>query len=310
MTNSPTNVLNRIALIGFGEVGQMLARDLAYANMERISAYDLAFADGGSPQRAAAEALDVTVAGSAAEAVANAQLVISAVTASSALDAARSVAADVPAGTFFLDLNSVAPGTKRDAAEAIGAGRGRYVEAAVMAPVYPKRLETPIFLGGPYANDLIEVLQALGFNVSVYSDRIGLASAAKMCRSVMIKGLEALSMECLLTARRAGVERDVLASLNRSFPGFDWAEMTKYNLERMTTHGVRRSDEMTEVAKTVRELGIAPLMSAAASIHQKSMGQLKLKERCGGALPEDLSSTLDAIMEADPWNRAAPKSSS
>jgi 3-hydroxyisobutyrate dehydrogenase len=307
MTNSPTNVLNRVSLIGFGEVGQMLARDLAHSSIERISAYDIAFANGASQQRVAAKALGIKAAGSAGEAVANGQLVISAVTASSALDAARSVAADLPAGTFFLDLNSVAPGTKKDAAEMIRAGRGKYVEAAVMAPVYPKRLGTPIFLGGPHANDLLEVLQALGFNVSVYSDQIGLASAAKMCRSVMIKGLEALSMECLLAARRAGVERDVLASLNRSFPDFDWAEMTKYNLERMTTHGIRRSDEMTEVAKTVRELGIAPLMSTAASSHQKTMGQLKLKDRCGGALPEDLNSTLDAVMDADPWDSAASK---
>ena len=301
MTNRSTNALNRIALIGFGEVGQMLAWELSASGAVRIAAFDIAFADQEGLQSVAAQSIGVIPARSAGDAVATAQLVISAVTASSALDAARSVALELPDGAFFLDLNSVAPGTKRDAAAVIEGGRGRYVEAAVMSPVYPKRLGTPVLLGGPHAADLLESAQSLGFNVSVYSDRIGFASAVKMCRSVMIKGLEAPSMECFLAARRAGVEQDVLASLNQSFPGFDWARMGEYNLERMTTHGIRRSEEMREVAKTVWELGIAPLMSSATSNHQATMGRLNLKKRCGGSLPDGLEAVLDSIMDANPW---------
>jgi 3-hydroxyisobutyrate dehydrogenase len=303
MTMDGTGSLNRITLIGFGEVGQMLAREFDTSGGLQINAFDLAFSDSGSPQRTAAQGLGVIVASSADEAVANAQLVISAVTASSALNAARSVAASLSEGTYFLDLNSVAPGTKREASALIEASRGRYVEAAVMAPVYPKRLGTPILLGGPYAAEFFDIAKAIGFNVSVFSDHVGSASAVKMCRSVMVKGLEALSMECFLAARRAGVEENVLASLRESFPALDWAKMAEYNLERMTTHGIRRSEEMREVAKTVQELGIAPLMSTAISAHQSTMGQLKLKDRCGGALPEGLDAVLDAIMEADPWSQ-------
>jgi 3-hydroxyisobutyrate dehydrogenase-like beta-hydroxyacid dehydrogenase len=301
MTTDTMNFLNRIALIGFGEVGQMLARELSASGKLHIGAFDIAFAHDASPQRAAAQALGVEVAGSAGEAAATAQLVISAVTASSALDAARSVAAGLAEGSFYLDLNSVAPSTKREAAAVVGAGRGRYVEAAVMAPVYPKRLGTPILLGGPHAADVLGIAQALGFNVSVFSDQVGSASAVKMCRSVMVKGLEALSMECFLAARRAGVEENVLASLRASFPALDWESIAEYKLERMTTHGIRRSEEMREVAKTVQELGIAPLMSTAASAHQSTMGRLGLKDRCGGRLPEGLNAVLDAIAEANPW---------
>jgi 3-hydroxyisobutyrate dehydrogenase len=304
MPSPDTNSLNRIALIGLGEAGQMLAREFSASGGLRITAFDTTFMDPASGPSRAARELGVTAAASAAEAVAEAELVVSAVTASSALDAARSVAAHLPPGAVFLDLNSVAPGTKREAFATVEAGAGRYVEAAVMAPVYPKRLGTPILLGGPHAAGFLETARALGFTVSVYSSTVGSASAVKMCRSVMVKGLEALTLECFLAARRAGVEADVIASLQQSFPGMDWAKAGAYNLERMTTHGIRRSAEMREVAKTVEELGIAPLMATATAEHQATLGGLRFKERCGGTPPEGLDAVLDAIAALEPWRPA------
>jgi 3-hydroxyisobutyrate dehydrogenase len=308
MPNPDARSFDRIALIGLGEAGQMLAQEFSASGRLRITAYDVAFADAASAPSQAAQELGVRAAPSAGEAVADAQLVVSAVTASSALDAARSVAPHLPPGAVFLDLNSVAPGTKREAFATIEAGAGRYVEAAVMAPVHPKRLGTPILLGGPHAAGFLEVAQALGFTVSVHSDQVGAASAVKMCRSVMVKGLEALTLECFLAARRAGVEADVIASLQQSFPGMNWAKAGEYNLERMTTHGIRRSAEMREVAKTVEELGIAPLMATATAEHQATMGGLRVKERCGGTLPAGLDAVLDAVLDAiaalEPWRPA------
>jgi 3-hydroxyisobutyrate dehydrogenase len=297
---TPTAITS-IALIGLGEVGQMLAREFSSRGDLRIGAFDIAFADRSSPQSAAASAIGVRAASSAGEAVAGAQLVISAVTASSALDAARSVAGALPSGAFFVDVNSVSPGRKRTAAAVVEACGGRYVEAAVMAPVAPKRLRTPILLGGSHARAFGEVAQALGFNATVFSDRIGDASAVKMCRSVMIKGMEALTLECLAAATRAGVRELVLASLKESFPALDWPAIAAYNLERMATHGIRRAAEMREVAKTVRELGIDPLMANATAEHQATLGELRLKDRCGGAIPEELEALLEAIEEAEPW---------
>jgi 3-hydroxyisobutyrate dehydrogenase len=293
--------LSRIALVGLGEAGQMFAREFAARGDLQISAFDLAFGHEGSAQAAAAKAIGIRAPPSAAEAVAGAQLVISAVTATSDLDAARSVVGHLLPGAYFVDINSVAPGTKRTAAAMIEGAGGRYVDAAVMAPVYPKKLGTPILLGGPHATSFQNVAVELGLNASVFSHEVGAASAVKMCRSVMIKGLEALTMECLLAARAARVEEHVLASLKESFPALDWPKVVAYNLERMITHGIRRSEEMREVAKTVQELGVAPLMSAAAAEHQAALGGLRLKERSGGTLAENLSGLVDAIRAAQPW---------
>lgn len=300
--SSPAPIpISRIALIGFGEVGQMLAQELGASRGLHIAAFDIAFEESDSAPTRAAQALGIAAAASAAEAVAEAELVISAVTASSALAAASSVTQHLRSGAFFFDLNSVAPGTKRHASAIIEAEHGRYVEAAVMSPVHPKRLGTPILLGGAHAAVFLTITQKLGLNATIFSETVGPASAVKMCRSIMVKGLEALSMECFLAARRAGVDADVVASLQQSFPGLSWAAMGEYNLERMITHGIRRAAEMREVVKTVEELGIAPLMATAAVEHQDTMGHTGLKQRCGGRLPEGLGPLLDAVNGLDPW---------
>jgi 3-hydroxyisobutyrate dehydrogenase len=286
-----------IAIIGFGEVGGIFARDLRAAGAARIAAYDIAFADPESPQSRAARAQDVALRADAAEAAAGADVVVSAVTAGAALDAARAAAPGLAHGRpFFLDVNSVSPGTKRGAAAAVEAAGGRYVEAAVMTSVPPHGLRSPMLLGGPHAEAFIALGAALGMRLTAFSPEVGGASAVKMCRSVVIKGLEALLTESMLTARRHGVERHVLASLADTLPHEDWRRLARYMLSRPLVHGRRRAEEMREVARTVREAGIEPILSAPTAVRQDwSAGR-------GRALPPevlakgDLEALLDAIL--------------
>src|SRR5262249_25085835 len=155
----------------------------------------------------------------AADAVRDSDLVISAVTAASSLEAARSVAPHI-GHQFFLDINSVSPGRKQETARLLSGAR--YVDVAVMAPVNPARHQTPMLLAGPHAKDLSPLLRAWAMNVALAGDDVGAAAAIKMVRSVMVKGMEALTYECFVAAARAGVEDQVIASLQKSFPGFDW----------------------------------------------------------------------------------------
>jgi hypothetical protein len=111
----------------------------------------------------------------------------------------------------------------------------------------------------------------------------------------MVKGMEALTAECFLAARRAGVGAQVLASLSESFPGMDWPKQSAYNLERMASHGIRRAAEMREVAATLRELGVEPLMAVATTERQAEIGRLDLKRRFGGTVPRDRDAILAAL---------------
>ena len=240
-----------VALIGFGEVGQVLAADLTGVT---IKAFDL-----NRPAGCA----------TATEAVGNADLIISAVTAAQTVAAARSVTTGMKAGAWFMDLNSASPEAKLEACKTITAATGRYVEVAVMSPIEPKRLASPMLLGGPHAEGFAPLIQALGFTgASFYSEVSGKASATKLCRSVMIKGLEALISESLLSARYYGVEDTVLASLNNLFPHPDWEGYARYMISRTLEHGTRRSEEMHEAAKTVAEAGLTPWMSQATAERQ------------------------------------------
>ncbi len=135
-----------------------------------------------------------------------------------------------------------------------------------MAPVPPYGIAVPMLLGGTHAEAVAEQLRALGFNARAVSTQVGVASAAKMCRSVMIKGIEALTVECLGAARRYGAEAIVLASLKETFGKMQRDDdVPGYLVSRVAEHGRRRAAEMREVAQTLREAHIEPLMSEACA---------------------------------------------
>jgi 3-hydroxyisobutyrate dehydrogenase-like beta-hydroxyacid dehydrogenase len=287
-----------IAFIGFGEAGQAIAAGLREAGVETMAAWDILFPQAaGENLKRAAEAAGVGCANSAADAVRGTDVIISAVTAASSVDAAQAVKAHLAGTPYFLDINSVSPGRKQDTAKLLGAA-GRYVDVAVLAPIYPARHQTPMLLAGPHAATIAPVLVALGMRVSVAGAETGAAAAIKMVRSVMIKGIEALTLECFLADSRAGVIDEVAASMKNNYPGLDWAKIVPYNLERMANHGERRAAEMEEVADTLRELGVEPLMTSATVKRQREMGQIGRQQSVRGTLDKDRAAMLGAISAA------------
>ena len=259
-----------IALIGYGEVGQILAADLYAAGIRDIAAWDSRFhLPDSTPTRAARDTGHVHAAASMAAALTGRTIIISAVTAANCVSAAREAAASIASDAYYFDLNSVAPATRRAAAEVIEASGGRYIEAAVMSPIAPKRIASPMLIGGPEAAGFEVLARTLGFTgVQIFDVRVGRASAAKMCRSVMVKGLEALLTEALLAARHHGVEATVLESLRDLLPDADWERIASYMIGRSQQHGRRRAEEMREAAAAVAEAGVEPLMSLACAARQ------------------------------------------
>lgn len=288
-----------LCFIGFGEAGQAIAAGLRDAGtVEKIAAWDLLFpqAEGGK-LKAAADTIGVRCASSAADAVRDADMIISAVTAASSVDAADSAKARLAGKPFFLDINSVSPGRKQDTAKLL-ADTARYVDVAVLAPIYPARHQTPMLLAGPHAEAIAPALAALGMRANIAGPETGAAAAIKMVRSVMIKGIEALTMECFVAAARAGVIDEVAASMKNNYPGLDWAKVVPYNLERMASHGERRAAEMEEVADTLRELGVEPLMATATVKRQREMGQIGKQQSVRTVLDKDRKVMLNAISAA------------
>jgi 3-hydroxyisobutyrate dehydrogenase-like beta-hydroxyacid dehydrogenase len=289
----------RLCFIGFGEAGQAIASGLREAGVESIAAWDILFPDAdGARLKQAGEAMGARLASSAADAVANSDIIVAAVTAASSLEAARSVAPHIAGNPYYLDINSVSPGRKRETARLLE-GAARYVDVAILAPIHPRRHQTPLLLAGPHAQAVMPLLiDELEMRGTIASDQIGAAAALKMIRSVMIKGIEALTAECFLAAQRAGITQEVADSLKNNYPALDWNKVAEYNLERMASHGIRRADEMEQVAATLIELGIAPLMSEATVARQREMGELGKQDSIRAAKSQGRDAMLDAVSKA------------
>lgn len=280
-----------VTFIGFGEAA------MAFSPHDGDTrGYDLKLDDAATRAAKLADfaAAGVSHADSNAAVVADALLILSLVTADQALVAAETTSATIAAGALYCDMNSVAPDTKRAAARAIEAAGGRYADVAVMAPANPGHHATPLLVSGPHAGDAAEALRGIGFTkVEIVEGPIGAASAIKMIRSVIVKGIEALSAECFLAAHAAGVSDAVIASLDASWPGADWRRRADYNLDRMLVHGLRRAAEMEEVVKTLDALGTGSAMTRGTVERQRAIGALRLPS------PNGLAAKAALILEPE-----------
>jgi 3-hydroxyisobutyrate dehydrogenase-like beta-hydroxyacid dehydrogenase len=275
-----------IALVGYGEVGGIFGAALAKAGVARVSAFDILASDPAWLARARSRDTGVVVMASNEEAVADADIVISAVTAAQTQAAAAQIARAIRKDAFVLDVNSASPRTKKACADLVDRAGGRYVESAVMSSVPPHGIRVPMLLGGAHAQALQPTLSELGFDAQVGSPTLGVVSAVKLCRSVVIKGMEALFIESMLAARHYGVEDEVLASLAETFPSLDWEKQASWFWKRVVQHGKRRAEEMREAAVTVNDAGVEPRMASAAADVQAWIAGLRAAGVFEGAVAD------------------------
>ncbi|GAB4215992.1 MAG: DUF1932 domain-containing protein [Rhodoferax sp.] len=290
-----------LGLLGYGEVGRILAEDLRAQGLA-VCAYDLkldAAAATAAPLQAHAAQHGVRLLSDHAAVAAHSHLLVSAVTASQTVRVAQAAAPGMKPGAFFLDFNSASPKAKQAAGALIDATGARYVEGAVMTSVPPYRIKVPLLLGGAFAAELSPLLNALGFASKVASPTLGVASATKMCRSVMIKGLEAMVIESFTTARHYGVEDAVVASLVETFPGIDWEKQAAYFFQRVIEHGRRRSEEVREVAETVRDAGLTPWSASGTAERQAWVADLADAGVFGAKGTPEFARSADWRVEAD-----------
>jgi 3-hydroxyisobutyrate dehydrogenase-like beta-hydroxyacid dehydrogenase len=259
-----TMKLTQLGMVGYGEVGKIMAAGLK-ARMDGVHVWDLKFADEKAKTSELAHAKNAGIdAVNSMQALCQASnFILSAVTASQTLAVAQAAAQHIQAGSVFLDFNSASPGTKQQAAKLIEAAGAHYIEAGVMTSIPPYGIRVPMLLGGALAASIAPQLITFGMDTKAVSADIGVASAIKMCRSVMIKGLEALVIESYATARKYGVEDHVIPTLAETFPSIDWQQTGTYFFSRVVQHGKRRAEEMREAANTVQEAGFEPFMASA-----------------------------------------------
>lgn len=293
-----------LGFIGFGEAGFNIGRGLKSAGLSGIFAYDI---HTHSPQlgpriQQRAKESETTLVDSSKELAAASDVLLSTVTADQDVNAANQTAPFLEPRHIYADLNSVSPAVKQSIEKIVTSRGARFVEAAVMAPVPPHGHRVPMLLGGGAACEFAELMGPYGMRLEVISEKVGPAAATKMFRSIVVKGMEALMLECVLGASQYDADERVFASLSETFPGIDWKRMANYMIGRVVVHGERRAREMEEVADTLRAIGIEPIMAAATAHRQDWCAQLGLSSQFGAEGPKDYRDVLQVIAKLTSHN--------
>jgi len=280
-----------VGFVGFGEAGSHITKGLKSAGVTRIFAFDI------DPARVSrnAEETHTPLVSSNRELADSAQIIFSTVTCARAKEAAAQTSPFLKPGHIYADLNSVSPALKQEIEAIIALSGAGFVEAAVMSPVPPHGHRSPMLLGGKAATTFRDLMTPFGMRLEVVSESVGTAAATKMFRSIIVKGLEALMLECVLASAPYGADERVFSSLTESFPGIDWQRLANYMVSRVIVHGERRAREMEEVAETLESLGIEPIMAAAAARRQDWCAKLNITKQFGPQGPKTYREALEAI---------------
>jgi len=255
----------KLCLIGFGEAGQSIATSLGSESSVELGIFDLRFRGANAADlKEAARKAKATAYDHLAEAALDADIVLSLVVGSAAVSVAAETAQYLRPGQVYLDLNSVSPKTKSEAAGHVQRAGADFVEAAVMARVPPYGHRVPLLLAGKKAQSVSEILNSIGMKTEAVGTIVGQASMNKLLRSIVVKGTEALLFEALTVAEAHGITERLLDSLKSDFIDTDWRKLASYYLGRTATHGARRVTEMGESAAMLAEIGFEPIMADAA----------------------------------------------
>jgi 3-hydroxyisobutyrate dehydrogenase-like beta-hydroxyacid dehydrogenase len=284
-----------IGIVGYGEAGAAIAAGLADAGAT-VVVYDarLEGADGDRLRdRASAE--QVQLATGLADLAARCPVLLSLVTSSAALPVAESLAPHLGTDHLVADANSTSPGLAAQIATIIASAGAQAVDVAVMAAVPPHRQHVPMLASGPGAPRFAEL--GYGMDVEVVDGPPGAASAIKMLRSLLVKGLESLLVEFAVASRHFGATAAVLRSLDGTLPTERWEELASYLLTRTALHGERRGHELEEAAAMLRELDLEPLLAEAGAKRLLWAADRDIKDRFADAPPTHYDEVIDALLE-------------
>jgi 3-hydroxyisobutyrate dehydrogenase-like beta-hydroxyacid dehydrogenase len=283
-----------VGVIGLGEAGSAIAAGLREDGTATVRGFDTR---SHEPRMAARLAdADISVVDDLAGLTEGADVVLALTTASSARSVAEAVRPHLGAGQVYADLNSGSPQLKRDVAEIVAPSGCLFVDGAVMSAVPPLRHRVPILLSGPGAQTLLSALDRTGMHLTVVGDEPGTASAVKMFRSLLVKGLEAVLVEFAVGADHYGVTDRVLASMDGTLPMERWSDLATYLVGRSYEHGKRRAQELREVQTTLEEIGLEALVADGGARRLQWLADLDLDR--SGPPPGDLGTILERIREA------------
>lgn len=289
----------RVGFIGFGEAASNMAAGLAEEGLCGIVAYDVAWQDPsyGRLIQERARLAGATLVADNASLIQQVEIIISATSASLAVPVAEQSAAYLQS-KLYADVNSASPIAKEKVGTIVAQAGGRFVDIAMMGPLSTFRHKVPILASGPAAKEFHDAMTPYGMKITIVGDAPGRASAIKMFRSVVMKGLEALALEMMVAAHHFDTEDAVIDSIIASTGMTTFRKLMHGLVTSDAIHAERRMHEMDEVIATLEEMGMDPIMSRATREKLAWSASLGLREHFKGERPASYLDVL-ALIEED-----------
>ncbi len=287
----------KMGFIGFGKVASEFSKGFQQSGLFEIWVYDKIFRDPLHRRRVEKRAteLNVKLAEDNKSLAKACEIILSTVTVDAAVEVAKKTAPFLNEQKTYVDLNSTSPGMKREIAHIIEKTGANFIEGAILGTISSYGLQVPIMVCGKKAKKFQNLLNRIGMNITHVGQVIGKASTIKMLRSVFAKGVETLLLEMLQGATRYGVEDYVMKDICEHMDSNSFLLIASNWLTTHAIHAERRFREMEQVVKTLREVGINPVMATATREKLKASVDLRLEEFFEGRKPEDYHQVIAAI---------------
>jgi 3-hydroxyisobutyrate dehydrogenase-like beta-hydroxyacid dehydrogenase len=287
----------RLGLIGYGEVGSTLGQGLQEEGLSQISSYDKYAFDGPFAkliQRRAAAA-HVVLVQSPQELAARSDLLLGVTPGSASIESAHAFAPYLISKHLFLDLASATPDVKKSVGRILGGSGSSIGDASIMGTPHADGYRLPILSSGPAAQAFRDLMNPWGLKIECVEGDLGAASGIKILRSVVMKGLEALLVECVLGARRYGIDKAVLESLAKFIDGRPFQQTANFLLTTDVIHAARRAEEARMSMQALNEAGVDARMTRATTEKLAWVAALNAKSLLGGVVPKDYTAAVESI---------------
>ena len=290
----------RLGLIGYGEVGSGLGLGLREQGLEHVVAYDIAAFEGTFSEliQGRAKKAGVRLMESPRQLAREADYLIAAVPGSECIVAAEPFAGALDAHHVYVDIASATPSVKRRVEEVLRSSGAHVADGGIMGSPLQDGHRILIKGSGPAAQRFADVVNPWGMRFDVVSSTLGAGSAIKIVRSVVMKGMEALLVECALGSARHGIQDEVFASLAEFIDARPFMDTVKFLLRTDVIHAERRAEEVAMSGDALEEVGVEPIMSRSAARVLQRNADLRLKEHFGGVVPDEYKTAVDAIDRA------------
>lgn len=287
----------KLGLIGFGEVGSTLGRGFRDEGLIEIAAYDKYAFDGPFSEliQSRAEKANVPLVRSPQELVAQSELIIGVTPGSASVESAQAFAPHLTAAHLFVDFASTTPKVKQTVGAVLKESGVQIADASIMGTPHTDGHRLPILASGPAAQAFLDVMNPWGLKIEYVAGELGAASGIKIMRSVIAKGLEALLVECMLGARRYGIDQAVLASFDKFMATRSFTSMANFLITTGSIHAERRSHEAEMSADALIEAGVDPIMTRATVERLAWVNDLGTKAHFSGEVPKSYTDSIAAM---------------